>query len=100
MTASARDAKVLARKFAENIYQVLSEGELTEVRRLNATAAYEGCCATHDFCDANYSMLLAYSVMACVPEDDVNVCDDDVMELMGQAWDIAKAAEFRKEDIK
>lgn len=46
----------LAEQFRTTIQEWLTEEELAEVDRKNATPQYEGCCATHDYCDANEAM--------------------------------------------
>lgn len=97
---ATRDAKSLARLFVRLVNRDLTAEELGEVRFLNKTDGYAGCCATHDFVDANMVMLEAYSVASCTPANDVDVSDEAVQRLMNAAWDLARAAEFRAEDVK
>lgn len=73
----------------------LGRDVMAEVVRLNATPDYSGCCATHNFCDANVIMLEAVATLKGVDEADVDPCDDATLDLMNQAWDIAKAEGFR-----
>lgn len=51
------DVDALSRAFTRQIVQSFEDWEIDEVRARNA-AGYRarGCCATHDFCDANMLM--------------------------------------------
>jgi hypothetical protein len=81
----------LAAEFTREVRAHLGE-QLDEVNRRNATKEYIGCCATHDYCDANELMLRAYATIVQIPEDDIML--DETMELMNAAWDLAKKSRF------
>jgi hypothetical protein len=50
----------LAQEFSRLLRRDLSEHEMSEVIARNATTEYSGCCATHDFLDANMTMFEAF----------------------------------------
>ena len=52
-------AKQVAKRFAERLREEIGDENYREVLRRNATPEYDGCCASHDFCDANMTMLAA-----------------------------------------
>lgn len=54
-------AKRVAERFDARLRDALTAEEYAEVRRRNRTPEYAGCCASHDFCDANMVMLAAMS---------------------------------------
>jgi hypothetical protein len=69
----------------------LTDAELIEVNRRNALNEYDGCCATHDFCDSNEAMNEAFKIVVgrdidCDSGSDCTLCND--------AWDLAKARKF------
>lgn len=86
----------LAVEFARQLGDDLTHNEFLEMRRLNATPEYaEGICASHNYCDANQSMLDAFAEtygheaeISMTPEGDY--ADD--YQTMGVAWDYARAA--------
>lgn len=75
----------LATEFCRVLRQWLTPDHLAEAVRRNRTRAYEGSCATHDFCDANMVMLEAAGNSGVSEED---------YETWNAAWDIAKKSEF------
>lgn len=67
---------------------------MEEVRRRNKTEEYitKGCCATHDFCDANQAMLNALALFGITEYD----CTDEALgKLIDEAWAMSKGYEFR-----
>ena len=50
----------LAQEFSRLLRRDFSDHEMSEVIARNATAEYNGCCATHDFLDANMTMFEAF----------------------------------------
>ena len=80
------DEKVvkLAARFKAILTEWLSEEERAEVVRLNNDPAWHGCCATHDFCDANEAMAEAFRREGM----GSNFPDDDDWNT---AWDLFKA---------
>lgn len=71
-------------------------GEMRDANREYSHAldpATRGCCASHNYCDANMSMLAGFQ--AVVGRDPVlgdGPGSEEDMELMNAAWDFAKAA--------
>lgn len=81
----------LARAFARRVREELSP-HLLEIVRRNRTPEYKGCCATHDFCDANMLMLDAWSE---ITGEDPDAWDgDEDMGVVNAAWDLARESEF------
>lgn len=66
---------------------------LETIRERNRQPKYLGCCATHDFCDANEVMAEAFTKTTGRAIDLNSQRDTD---LWNAAWDQAKAAEFRE----
>jgi hypothetical protein len=89
-------AFLLARRFAANIHEVLTDDQLNTVNMRNRAASNANTCATHDFCDANIEMDAAFSSLMGRSFD----CDsaDDAL-LWNAAWDMAKRAGFREEAL-
>lgn len=85
------DANKLARYFAALIRVEYTPDELAEVNRRNATPAYAGSCATHDFRDANAYMFGAFAALWFETPDAGN---PDHSTLINRAWDIAREKEF------
>lgn len=83
------NAVELAKAFSEELGRVLTAEQMDEVNRLNATETNKSICHSHDFCDANQVMLDALG--------GENEGQDD---LITQAWDIAKNAEFDVSQIE
>src|SRR4051812_9213353 len=79
----------IARTFVDLLRKELSVADWREMQRRNATAEYRdtGCCASHDFLDANVVMAEAceqYGVNV-TPSDD----DDDGTAIWNAAWEAA-----------
>ena len=87
----------LAREFARELSKELGPLKLSYVNANNATPAYRGACASHDYCDANICMLIAFiRVYGGYPKPD---SEYDV-KLMNAAWEIARSAGFEISRIK
>jgi hypothetical protein len=82
----------LAAAFTRKLHKELSPRELDAVRRANDRLAYD-CCATHDYCDANMTMLEAWQYITGKDMIDVENEADAIM--WNEAWDLAKADQFR-----
>ena len=65
----------------------LSDYEIGEIQRLNATPAYAACCASHDFCDANEALLFAFEVIA---ECELDLEIQAHLDLCNAAWEYAR----------
>jgi hypothetical protein len=87
----------LALEFARLVRRDLTADELREAVALNYTPIYDGCCATHDFVDANMTMLEAYANVAGVSQDDVDL--EAVADLWHDAWSDARLHEFDERQI-
>lgn len=61
-TPSEQSVECLATAFVATLADWLSAEEFGIVRQRNATPEYAGCCASHDVCDANEAMLVAWAV--------------------------------------
>lgn len=94
---SEDDAEKIARKFAEGLTEDLGAGTVAEIVRLNATPAYAGCCASHDFCDANMVMADAFEE---VLGHALDAGDETHAALVNRAWDLAKNAGFDPKAIQ
>ena len=84
-----RYATALAKQFTKVLNEWLTPEQLAEVRRLNATPEYARCCATHNYCDANQAMLDAFA------ETFGRDYQSDDVDVINEAWDRAKAKEFK-----
>lgn len=80
-------AKRIALHFSERLREEIGKENLAEVVRLNATDEYIGSCASHDYCDANMTMLDAFrdaglhSMMT-----PFNDCQQRLWGRVWQAW--------------
>ncbi len=92
----------LSNAFAKVLHEWLTPEQMEEVNRLNVTPKYDGCCATHDFCDSNMAMDEAFKLTFGrsftfydeeIPETEKqNAADTD---LFNAAWDMAKSFKFK-----
>lgn len=89
--------QVLARAFVRMLGVELGEAKLAEVARLNAADPSAngdgGVCHSHDFCDANETMLTAFREVLG-REVDFDAEGDADMGLCEDAWNAAKRAAF------
>lgn len=89
----------IAQEFSRRLKDCLTEGQLKkviELNRLRKGTPDQGCCATHDVCDPNMTMLAAFErVMERRPEfmDDSEIETHDY-DLWNGAWELAKREEF------
>lgn len=77
--------EAIARTFAANLAATIGEANMRAVVAKNATPRYHGCCASHDYCDANVIMadtLESYGVT------------DDSLPLFNDAWTLARESGF------
>ena len=79
----------IADAFVRLLRQTLTREEFAEMQRRNATPEYRdtGCCASHDFCDANEVMDAAFRACGIVIDD---LGDDDNHARWNRAWNLAK----------
>lgn len=81
----------IARRFAALLRETLTTAELNAVVHRNRQPRYRGCCASHDFFDANEVMAQA---LADVTGREVDVQDDEQLRLWNAAWDVVRKREF------
>lgn len=88
----ATPAHAIADAFATAIEQDCAD-DLETIRARNASPAYAGCCASHDFCDANMPMADAFEAVMGRPfvPADGPVADAD-LTLVNEAWNIARTS--------
>jgi hypothetical protein len=81
-------AEEIAAVFAGVLIGWLTEAEMAEVRRRNATPESAGnACASHDYCDANMAMDPAFTLVTHHPAGAFQWIDN---RLWSEAWGIAK----------
>lgn len=91
----------LAKEFSTVLKSWLSAEEMKSVIEKNETPEYNGCCASHDYCDANMAIDEAFIKLM---ERDFVFYDDEKPEtekqneedtaLENNAWAIAKTNKF------
>lgn len=86
----------LSRAFCKALGRMLTPAEIAEAVRHNKIEANPGICHSHDHCDANVAMIEALE--ACGLELDVQ--DEAQHALCNAAWDMAKAAGFKAEQVQ
>lgn len=78
----------LAREFSRILCEWCTPDEMAEIRQRNLTPEYSGgCCASHDFYDANQAMIDAVESLGGEYDTDSDLPID-------AAWGIAKQAGF------
>ena len=88
-----------AHTFAARLLAEIGPVNLQEVIQRNALPAYRGCCASHDFCDANMPMLAAFERATGRPLLSEDGMADGDCDLVNAAWDMAKANAFFVADV-
>lgn len=96
------DAGRLAQCFAETLRDDLEPWQFAEVKRRNFAnrLMHTDCCASHDFVDANMTMLAAFEETfgrSALPEGADGFADAD-LALINRAWTIA-TAEYLTTDL-
>lgn len=82
--------KELASEFAKQLRSDLTEVELYTAVNLNNEETDPSICHSHDFCDANQSMLNAMYSLGMEFESD----SAEQAKLLGAAWELARAFDF------
>ncbi len=85
--------------FAARLRTEIGPANLQEVIRRNALPAYRGCCASHDFCDANMPMMDAFEGAKGRPVLGEDGMADADCDLVNAAWDMANANAFFAADV-
>jgi hypothetical protein len=86
-----KQAERLARAFRDVLSTWLTHAQWLEMQRRNVSNGFL-ICASHDFCDANEAMAMAFlQTMGrdILPDDAKEMAEAD-MALWNAAWDIAK----------
>lgn len=93
----------IANQFRRLVREELEE-HLAEIDERNARNDEEknGCCATHDFCDANLLMLDAFCTAMGLSEDQVlegmtDEHDHAATHMWNEAWRIARTVPFSQD---
>lgn len=96
MTKTIPTADALARKFAENLKEDIGDAALAEVVRRNGDASYDetGSCASHDFCDANMTMLASLMDFGFTDDEVFESDENPLIAVWNEAWDLAKKNNF------
>lgn len=88
-------ADVMADKFVTLLKETLGPDTYAQVIARNMTIEYEGCCASHDFCDANEVMDAAFKSLAGFSTcdtggDGIGCMSEECTALWNEAWTLAK----------
>lgn len=81
------NAQLLASEFANILRAWLTPAEFVEMQEKNAANIRSNICASHDYCDANEAMLLAWEI---VHGREFEFLSDADGREMDEAWNIAK----------
>lgn len=83
----------LARKFSELLREEIGTMALQQVIDLNREEGTDsGVCHSHDFCDANMTMLMAQESLHIIQSEDPD--DAHRWDLVNAAWETAKKNDF------
>lgn len=82
----------LAQAFSRRLQAELTSEELAQAIALNRAETSPDACHSHDFCDANMTMLEALAELLSVSTDDVDL--EGSADLMGTAQNIAFSNRF------
>lgn len=105
-TIDHKQVKELAIAFSNELRKDISAENMTEINRRNKTPEYVGACATHDFIDANQSMLDVFKpvtghefVFYNGDEPETEKQFDADSALWDAAWSLARRNDFDVEKI-
>jgi len=94
-------AKLLAEKFLNGLQSDFSDPQQYALMCLeNLVEADPRICHSHDYLDANMTMLRAVSEVIGVEQDDVDLRNVHVLGLLNSAWDAAKSDMRRSARVK
>lgn len=93
---AADESLRVARRFSAILAKTITPTQLATVIRRNAIEPDPLVCHSHDFTDANMLMADAYNIVMGYPIDLQN---DEARALWGNAWNIAKHAEFNPDQL-
>lgn len=79
----------IARAFFIILKNELGPDKIEQIRNRNATDKYQSdICASHDFCDANVTLAVAFEI---ITNNEIDIQNDQHVETWNAAWKIAKA---------
>jgi hypothetical protein len=81
----------LANAFIDELNKVLSPSQITQINTLNRF--YEDSCATHEFCDPNECMAMAFIKAFGT---DIMMNNQQHVKIANEAWSLAKKHKFFK----
>lgn len=93
-TTEAEKIEAISHDFAMRLSMEIGDDNLREAVQRNALPNYKGCCASHDFCDANMVMLDSMRAWGYEVFTAEGFMDDDQTRIMNAAWDQAKLYNF------
>ncbi|KZL17664.1 hypothetical protein PsAD2_03000 [Pseudovibrio axinellae] len=85
----------LSRPFRKEMAASLPSETLLEIDRLNSTPEYEGCCASHDFIDAN--MVMDAALRKRGERFQTNHDNYETTALRNRAWSVTREQGFANE---
>ncbi len=88
------DANAIAREFSRLLTQYLGKGTMQQIIRINAKPENSPYCASHNYCDSNIFMWEAVCNHLGLDPDREDITLNEHIDLMNQAWDIAKENRF------
>lgn len=100
-TFTHTQARELAAEFIAQLHQWLTDKQLDECRQKIQTEAYSEACPTHDYCDANIAMDLAFRriigrEMQIGFENEKEEAQAEAdMQMINTAWDFARKNKYR-----
>lgn len=97
MTQEQLDGRITrtAWNFAAKIVEVHTEEEFKAIIKANAEEDQDlNICHSHDFCDANELMMVAFCEAFGQTEEEFGLQDEGVIDAINAAWALAKAANF------
>ena len=85
----------LGAKFSDLLNALLSQQEINEVISRNASETNPLVCHSHDFCDANEAMFLAFKSFDLDPIGPIGPMTNSMIGLWNAAWASARQSGFR-----
>lgn len=88
MSAHTTSSDKLARAFCRHLQRAIGAVGVRKAAARNKLPSYEGCCASHDFCDANDVMAEAFKEVTL---RDMDTESEGDLALWNEAWDLARS---------
>lgn len=93
LEAEERKWEQLARKFSDKIAMTHTSEECELIIKRNREEDDPHICHSHDFCDANELMMMAYCEVYAITEDEFDMTPETISRI-NEAWAIAKTYNF------